>query len=124
MRHVILILVAVFAGALSLGAAAQAQADLGNDGVDRDCIDFGERLAAEFYFEGDGGSADRNVDGLDNDGNGIPCDVGDEDRDEVDTLPTTGVGAALGRRTGSSMTILAGTAAALTVVGLRLRKHA
>jgi hypothetical protein len=47
--------------------------DLGNDGVDMDCDDFPERNAAEGYFAHDGGSAERNVDGLDPDGDGIPC---------------------------------------------------
>jgi hypothetical protein len=47
--------------------------DLGNDGVDMNCEDFPERNAAEGYFAHDGGSAERNVDGLDPDGDGVPC---------------------------------------------------
>ena len=47
--------------------------DLGNDGVDMDCDDFPERNAVEGYFAHDGGSDGRNVDGLDPDGDGVPC---------------------------------------------------
>jgi hypothetical protein len=52
--------------------------DLGNDGIDKNCADFGELNAAQLYFEGDGGSADRNVDNLDANRNGAACEAGDD----------------------------------------------
>ena len=55
-----------------------AGADLGNDGIDTDCPptsnDFVSVGAAQAYFEGDGGSVDRNVDDLDSDGDGLACE--------------------------------------------------
>ncbi len=66
----------LIAFALVFGFAASAGAqDLGNDGVDMDCDDFGgDSAAAQAYFVGDGGSADRNVDDLDRDRDGGACD--------------------------------------------------
>ena len=113
-------LVAILALVFSvgLGSASAQEPDLGNDGIDQDCDDFPERNAVEGYFAHDGGSAERNVDGLDPDGNGIPCDEpgydgeepednGEEPADDTDdepaeddeggavtNLPTTGAGTA------------------------------
>ncbi len=66
----------LLAFALVFGFTARAGAqDLGNDGVDMDCGDFGgDPAAAQAYFEGDGGSQARNVDDLDRDGDGGACD--------------------------------------------------
>ena len=114
--------------------------DLGNDGIDMDCDDFPERNAVEGYFAHDGGSADRNVDDLDPDGDGIPCNeaiddggeepeyvppvVGDEPQTDpepgdggnaVQHLPNTGVGDTRGEF-GTDVAI----AVMLTVVALCL----
>jgi len=62
--------------------------DLGNDGVDMDCLDFGELNAARAYFVGDGGSAARNVDNLDVDRDGLACAPGD-DGDAAEPQPDT-----------------------------------
>ncbi|MDP2587311.1 MAG: cell wall-binding repeat-containing protein [bacterium] len=48
--------------------------DLGNDGIDKDCSDFGTRGKAQAYFEQDGGSITRNVDDLDADHDGLACE--------------------------------------------------
>lgn len=55
-----------------------ADVDLGNDGVDMDCGDFVELNAAQGYFAGDGGSAERNVDAMDANRNGAACEPGDD----------------------------------------------
>lgn len=49
--------------------------DLGNDGIDTNCSDFVDQAQAQQYFTSDGGSVDRNVDGLDPDRDGIACEV-------------------------------------------------
>ncbi len=50
----------------------------GFDGVDYDCSDFGwDEAAATAYFVGDGGSAGNNVDGLDDNYNGVACEPGE-----------------------------------------------
>ncbi|VAX27287.1 hypothetical protein MNBD_NITROSPIRAE01-1929 [hydrothermal vent metagenome] len=46
----------------------------GNLRVDRDCKDFVTQEQARAYFEHFGGSPGKNVDGLDNDRDGIPCE--------------------------------------------------
>lgn len=50
----------------------------GDDGgpgrPDRDCSDFATQEDAQEYFEENGGSASNNVDGLDNDHDGIACE--------------------------------------------------
>src|SRR5680860_886238 len=98
-------LTAILALLLTFGAVNAQEIDPGNDGVDMDCGDFPERNAVEGYFAQDGGTAERNVDGLDPDGNGIPCDEADydgetdggavdadDDGNDVVGLPTTGAG--------------------------------
>ena len=62
----------------ALPTDARQGADLGNDGVDMDCADFGELNAARAYFATDGGSAARNVDNLDADRDGLACEPGDD----------------------------------------------
>ena len=108
--------------------------DLGNDGIDMNCDDFPERNAVEGYFAQDGGSAERNVDGLDPDGDGIPCneaaydgeddggadpgDVSDEPVTVVENaapvtrLPQTGSGSTAGE-SNAGVLALAATLAAL-----------
>ncbi len=50
----------------------------GFDGVDYDCSSFGwDQAAATAYFLGDGGSAGNNVDGLDDNHNGVACEPGE-----------------------------------------------
>jgi hypothetical protein len=46
----------------------------GLDGIDYDCGDFASQADAQAYFEGDGGSAANNVDGLDANQNGVACE--------------------------------------------------
>jgi quercetin dioxygenase-like cupin family protein len=58
--------------------AGDSGKDLGNDGIDKNCADFGELNAAQLYFEGDGGSVERNVDNLDANRNGAACEAGDD----------------------------------------------
>lgn len=140
--RIALSLVAFLALILTFGvgsAAAQAQ-DLGNDGIDRDCDDFPERNAVEGYFAQDGGSAERNVDGLDPDGNGIPCDEPDYDGEEpaedtddepveeddegdaVTDLPTTGAGTADQGRADTALILAAsGLFAVATAAGAFVR---
>lgn len=72
---------------------ASVSPGLGNDGVDMNCDDFPERNAVEGYFAQDGGSDGRNVDGLDPDGDGVPCNEenydapAEEDNDPEDETP-------------------------------------
>ncbi|SFJ80568.1 excalibur calcium-binding domain-containing protein [Thermoflavimicrobium dichotomicum] len=49
-------------------------ADNGNDGIDKNCSDFSTPEDAQAYFTNDGGSAARNIDDLDEDQDGIPCE--------------------------------------------------
>lgn len=51
----------------------------GLDGVDFDCYDFASSAEAQAYFEGDGGSAANNADGLDRDHDGLACEAGEFD---------------------------------------------
>ncbi len=85
---------------------AGAQSDLGNDGIDMDCGDFGgDSAAAQAYFEGDGGSQSRNVDDLDRDGDGGACDNpggGGGGGNTGDTTDTTDDGTTSGGTTGGS----------------------
>lgn len=41
---------------------------------DRNCADFGTQVDAQTFFEGSGGTAVNNVDGLDANGNGVACE--------------------------------------------------
>ena len=77
-RILALVLAASLALPLALAGPATAQADLGNDGVDRDCADFFELNAAQAYFDTDGGSAARNVDNLDPTRDGLACRAEDQ----------------------------------------------
>lgn len=63
----------------SSGGSSGGQAGFGGyDGWDYDCSDFGwDQGAATAYFLGDGGSAGNNVDGLDDNHNGIACEPGE-----------------------------------------------
>lgn len=72
---------------LAAGSASAQDIDLGKDGIDMNCEDFPERNAAEGYFAHDGGSAERNADGLDTDGDGIPCNEADYDGEEPEYVP-------------------------------------
>lgn len=86
-----------FSLALVFGFSTNATfaANLGNDGVDKDCDDFTSQKEAQKYFEGDGGSKSNNVDRLDRNRNGIACedykysggsdDKGDSDTDNNDS---------------------------------------
>jgi len=77
MRRTFAALLTAVALVLGVALSAGAQADLGNDGVDRDCGEFGgDQGAAQEYFVGDGGSASRNVDDLDRDNDGDACESG------------------------------------------------
>jgi hypothetical protein len=49
----------------------------GADGVDSDCADFDSQREAGRYFEEDGGSQAENIDHLDPNHNGIPCEHGE-----------------------------------------------
>ncbi len=62
-------------------SSAVAQADSGNDGIDTNCNTafFTGVEQARQYFADDGGSASRNVDDLDRNGDGIACNSGLED---------------------------------------------
>jgi len=122
----LLCLVALMGLMLTVGTApvSAQEEDLGNDGIDQDCADFPERNAVEGYFSHDGGSADRNVDGLDPDGNGVPCDEADYDGaedDEVTGLPVTGAGAPGSTGVGILPVLLG---AVLSIVMLALSAHA
>ncbi len=75
-----LLLVVVSAGAQEIS--------LGSDGVDVDCDDFPERNAVEGCFTQNGGSGERNVDTLDPNGDGIPCnEEGYDGETDTDTGP-------------------------------------
>lgn len=49
----------------------------GEDEIDMDCADFDTRSAAQRYFEEDGGSAEKNIDHLDPNHNGLACEHGE-----------------------------------------------
>ena len=79
-RHRFLLILMTLVSLLLVAIPASAQVtDLGNDGMDMDCDDFPERNAVEGYFATDGGSAERNVDDLDPDADGIPCNEAIDD---------------------------------------------
>lgn len=141
MRRLVLALAAVVALTLGLAGTAGAQTDLGNDGVDMNCADFPELNAAQGYFLSDGGSADRNVDNLDFDGDGNACETGDErvlagrdtdeqtddgedENGETGTLPNTGAGVMAGKETGSLVLVLLGISVLFGVVGIRSVRRA
>lgn len=105
------VVVGILLTLLIVAVPARAQAiDLGNDGIDLSCDAFPERNAADGYFAHHGRSADRNVDNLDPDGDGVPCNEATEeprvdgpnpvndsagnDSGPVTTLPDTGAGRA------------------------------
>lgn len=67
MRGVAILCVA--AGALALSATTPAAAQ-----TDRDCADFSSQEKAQRYFDSQGGSPTNNVDRLDADNDGIPCE--------------------------------------------------
>ncbi len=130
MRQLTFAFVAALALTLGVVGVAGAQTDLGNDGVDMNCADFPELNAAQGYFESDGGSADRNVDNLDFDGDGNACEPGDErvlagrdddqtgdeddeeDTDDTGTLPNTGAGATAGQAANGLVLALLGASVA------------
>ncbi len=143
MRRFSLAFVAALALTLGVTGLAGAQTDLGNDGVDLNCADFPELNAAQGYFEGDGGSADRNVDNLDFDGDGNVCEPGDErvlarrdtdeqtgdDDDEEDTedtgtLPNTGSGVTTGQAASGLLLALLGVSTACALASLGMRRQA
>lgn len=132
MRRTLIAMAAALVLLLGLTMSVGAQADLGNDGVDMDCADFPEQNAAQGYFESDGGSADRNVDRLDRDGDGIACEASDQaaedtsdgDNDgDVDELPAVGSGPMTGSGAPVVALMLAGSAAVCTLTGLRLSRR-
>lgn len=133
--------VAALALTLGLAGMAGAQSDFGEDGIDRNCADFPELNAAQGYFESDGGSADRNIDNLDFDGDGNACETGDErvlagrdddgqtndDEDETEdtgSLPNTGAGSMAGKEAGTLMFALLGASAAFALAGIRSIRRA
>lgn len=84
-----LIMLGVLLTVLIVAVPASAhEIDLGNDGVDWDCESFPEKNAADGYFAHDGGSADRNIDNLDPDGDGVPCN--ELPQDPGDDVPRSG----------------------------------
>ncbi len=87
LHRFLVVLIALAALLFTVGPAGAQEIDLGNDGIDLDCEDFPERNAAEGYFAYDGGSADRNVDGLDTNGDGIPCNEADYDGEQPEYVP-------------------------------------
>jgi hypothetical protein len=65
---------------------ANAQAvDAANDDIDMNCEDFPEFTAAIGYFLHDGGSTERNVNNLDPDGDGTPCNEVPDNAEEDGT---------------------------------------
>ena len=143
MRRILMAMATALVLLLGLTMSAGAQADLGNDGVDMDCADFPEQNAAQGYFESDGGSADRNVDRLDADGDGIACEANDQlaedtsdggtgddgadngdDDGDVDALPQTGAGPMADSDAPGMILLLAGSAVVCTLTGLRLARRA
>jgi hypothetical protein len=131
MQRFVTVSAAVLVSLVCLATTAGAQQDLGNDGIDMDCDDFVEMNAAQGYFEFDGGSADRNVDGLDASGEGLACrdavDRAGEDtasNGDVAALPGTGTGTIAG--TGSlpfALLLLVGAAAASFFAASGLRRR-
>ncbi len=78
MRRLIFALFAALSLLFGLSISASAQADFGSDGIDTNCStrDFDSVEEARAYFASDGGSATRNVDDLDRNGDGIACNSG------------------------------------------------
>ncbi len=76
------LLIALVIGLFAVEGPVSAQVDLGNDGIDYNCGQFTYQEDAQAYFNGDGGSIDRNVDDLDgafsqatpNEPDGLACD--------------------------------------------------
>jgi hypothetical protein len=78
MRRLVFAMFAALSLLIALTVSSGAQADLGNDGIDKNCStrDFDSVEEARAYFANDGGSATRNVDDLDRNGDGIACNSG------------------------------------------------
>lgn len=144
MRRVTFAFLAAMTLLFGLATAAGAQ--------DLDCVDFGgDQGAAQDYFDQNGGSPSNNVDNLDADNDGIPCeglgggggssddggatddtasedvsatdDTGSEAADDTTELPDTGTGPAVDEHVNTSVLMFATIAAFLALAGFRLSRH-
>lgn len=59
------------------GYERRPNGDTGEDTIDRDCAEFVTQSEAQRYFIRDGGSAQRNIDHLDLNRNGVACEEGE-----------------------------------------------